>query len=429
MKTLNEKYRLKGDKSIWIAYILLLVVSLLSVFTSVGKSVNDNDGSIVRMFFKHFMILLIGFSACYVTHRINYVIYSRFSKILLGIATALLLLVLIYGYIGYGEGKAASRWIVLPFIGQFQPSEIAKYILILYTANTLALYREEIKTWQTFKRLVFPIAILCFLIFIENFSTAIILFAVCFALLFVGRVNLKYFFISILVVFLAVALLTAISSKFGVGRGSTSQNRIEQYFHNDPMEINQTNIAQMAIATGGLSGKFIGRTEEARFLSESHNDFIFAIILEEGGIVMCIFIIALYIWLLYRILLVARYAKGYYGKFTAIGIAVMFIMQAMVNMMVATNLLPVTGQTLPFISYGGTSLLFASIALGIVLNISKEENQQTRKQKLITSVDAEMEIEQDTVEETQENTSTETSSIRQKLEERIKEVNEDESNN
>jgi cell division protein FtsW len=159
-------------------------------------------------------------------------------------------------------------------------------------------------------------------------------------------------------------------------------NRIEEFLSDDKTAITQSNQAEMAIATGGVFGKFLGHTTQARFLSESHNDFIFAIIVEEGGLILGIVVIALYLILLFRGIQVARRSKGYFGTFCSIGLIIMIVFQAMINMCVATGLLPVTGQTLPFISYGGTSFLFSCIALGIVLSISASANKEQAKEKL-----------------------------------------------
>ncbi|MBQ6754329.1 MAG: FtsW/RodA/SpoVE family cell cycle protein [Bacteroidales bacterium] len=379
MKTINEKYRLKGDKVIWAVYIVFIIISLMWVFSSMGKTVYEKQGgNITLMLFKHFFLLLSGFALCYISHLINYVNYSRISKPAIYFSFILLIFTLLYGFV-FTDSKAASRWISIPLLGQFQPSEIVKYIIIIYTSTFLANNAKTIKDKQTFINIVTPIILICGLIFPENFSTAALIGLVCYILLLVGGINRRYYFTSIVVLFVALGLFMLVSSKVEMFRSSTWSNRIEEFRNPDKMEINQTNIALMAISTGGITGKFIGNTEHARFLSESHNDFIFAIILEEGGLWMCLITVTLYIVLLFRMLRISKNAKGDFGALLALGIALVFTLQTIINMMVATNLMPVTGQTLPFISYGGTSFWFSSFALGIVLNISRKENQNNSK--------------------------------------------------
>lgn len=349
------------------------------VFSSMGKTVYEKQGgNITLMLFKHFFLLLSGFALCYISHLINYVNYSRISKPALYFSFILLIFTLLYGFV-FTDSKAASRWISIPLLGQFQPSEIVKYIIIIYTSTFLANNAKTIKDKQTFINIVTPIILICGLIFPENFSTAALIGLVCYILLLVGGINRRYYFTSIVVLFVALGLFMLVSSKVEMFRSSTWSNRIEEFRNPDKMEINQTNIALMAISTGGITGKFIGNTEHARFLSESHNDFIFAIILEEGGLWMCLITVTLYIVLLFRMLRISKNAKGDFGALLALGIALVFTLQTIINMMVATNLMPVTGQTLPFISYGGTSFWFSSFALGIVLNISRKENQNNSK--------------------------------------------------
>lgn len=348
-----------------------------------GKTVNEKQGGeITPMLFKHIFLLLSGLAICYISHLINYVYYSRISKTALWFSFLLLVFTLMYGFISK-DSKAASRWISIPLLGQFQPSEIVKYIIIIYTASFLAINKKNIKDKQNFIKIIIPIFLICGLIFPENFSTAALIGLVCYIMLLVGGVNRRYYFTSVAVLLAALCLFMLVSSKVDLFRSSTWSNRIETFQNPDKMEINQTNIALMAISTGGLTGKFIGNTEHARFLSESHNDFIFAIILEEGGLWMCLIIVSLYILLLFRMIRIAKNAKGDFGSLLALGIALVFTLQTIINMMVATNLIPVTGQTLPFISYGGTSFWFSSFALGIVLNISRKEHQKTKRDMIL----------------------------------------------
>jgi cell division protein FtsW len=376
------KIKIQGDKVIWMVFLLLMIISAMEVYSTIGKTVYERQGgSPITMFAKHIFILLLGTCVLYAVHHIKYTYFSRFAKIGLIISFILLTLTLILGSFG---DKAAARWLTIPLIGQFQPSEIVKIILIIYVARILALNQEKIKSTEVFQKLIIPIVLICLLIFPENFSTATLLFLICYFMMFIGRVNNK-FLISILI----IGIIGLISIYFVLksnpdllSRGGTWVNRIEEFLSDDKTAITQSNQAEMAIATGGVFGKFLGHTTQARFLSESHNDFIFAIIVEEGGLILGIVVIALYLILLFRGIQVARRSKGYFGTFCSIGLIIMIVFQAMINMCVATGLLPVTGQTLPFISYGGTSFLFSCIALGIVLSISASANKEQAKEKL-----------------------------------------------
>ncbi|HHT04207.1 MAG TPA: FtsW/RodA/SpoVE family cell cycle protein [Bacteroidales bacterium] len=391
-KIKNFKFKIKGDKIIWMVFLLLMAISCLEVYSTLGKTVYEKQGGTpIGMFTKHLFILFLGTCVLYAVHHIKYTYFSRFAKMGLLFSFGILIVTLLIGSLG---DKAAARWLTIPLIGQFQPSEIVKIVLIVYVARGLALYQDKIKTWDVFKKLILVIGGICILIFPENFSTAAILFVICFLMMFIGRINLKYLGMILLIVLIGmVSVFTVLQTKPDLlSRGGTWVNRIEEFRNPDKTAITQSNQSQMAIATGGFFGKFVGNTTQARFLSESHNDFIFAIIIEEGGVLLGIVVIALYLILLYRGIQVARRSKGYFGAFCAIGLTIMIVFQALINMFVATGLAPVTGQTLPFISYGGTSFLFSCIALGIVLSISAEADKALEKASLQQDVIEEEEV-------------------------------------
>ncbi|MFV0599832.1 MAG: FtsW/RodA/SpoVE family cell cycle protein [Bacteroidales bacterium] len=382
MQKSKFKIKVKGDKVIWMVFLLLIIISAMEVYSTIGKTVYERQGgSPIMMFAKHIFILFLGTCVMYAVHHIKYTYFSRFAKIGLFVSFILLILTLILGSFG---DKAAARWLTIPLIGQFQPSEIVKIILIIYVARVLALYQDNIKSMEVFKKLMIPICLICMLIFPENFSTATILFLICFFMMYIGRINNRYLISIVIIGIIAVISIFALlkANPDLLSRGGTWVNRIEEYISDDKTAITQSNQAEMAIATGGFFGKFLGHTTQARFLSESHNDFIYAIIIEEGGMLLGIVIIALYLILLYRGIQVARRSKGYFGAFCAIGLIIMIVFQAMINMFVATGITPVTGQTLPFVSYGGTSFLFSCIAMGIVLSISASANKDQAKEKL-----------------------------------------------
>lgn len=380
MKAEFLRPKIKGDKIIWTIYLILSIVSLIFVFTSIGRVTYRINGDITFLLLKHAGIICLGIFATYIASRIKYDNYGKRTNVFYVIFAVILLLTLVLGSL---FGKDANRWLVIPLIGlQIQPSEIAKYFLIIYVAFELKTLQTQIKEWNKFFFLISKIGIICGLIFFENFSTAGIIFLSCFILLYIAGARAKHLLKVILV---GVVILSIVFGLYyagvEIGRVATWINRIVGYSNNDPNEYNQMNSAIMAIATGGLTGRGIGNTIEGRFLSESHNDFIFAIILEEGGIVMCVFLLLAYLVLFYRCIRVSREAKGVFGSNLAMGISLVIIIQTLINMLVATGLIPVTGQTLPFVSYGGSSFLVSSFALGIILNISSA-NATAKKEQI-----------------------------------------------
>ncbi len=394
----NIRINFRGDKVIWMVFILFLVISAIEVYSSLGKVVFDTNTSPNSMFAKHLRLLGLGTITFYIVQRIDFARYARFTYPLIIFSIALLVITLLIGTIG---GKSAARWIAIPFLGQFQPSEVVKILLILHVARLMAVNRNNIESREVFKKVMIPIAAICLLILPENFSTAAILFLICYLLMYVGGLNRQYLRVLPLglIAALFILFLINLASPSLIERSLTWSNRISSWYYNDLDAITQPNLARMAISTGGLSGKFLGNTEHARFLSESHNDFIFAIIVEEGGVFLAISIIALYMILLYRGIVIAKksvkkgidnstlvlnssiknkekyankiMAKSLFGSYISAGLTLMIVVQALINMFVATGITPVTGQTLPFISYGGTSFLFSCIALGVVQNISE----------------------------------------------------------
>lgn len=384
MKVKLGKPQIKGDKVIWIVYLVLSVLSLIFVFSSMGKVVYHTNGDITKMFIKQVGIIVVGVAITYFVHLFKYTNYNRLIKIGYGFSLFLLSITLIMGGL---FGKAANRWLELPIIGQIQPSEIVKYILIIYVAAELSRLKDKIKDKREFGWLLVKILAVCGLIVLENFSTAFIIFLACFLLLFIAGARFKHLLLIVsfgVLVVLGFAGADALGVE--IGRNFTWVNRVESFLNNDPNEANQYNYAIMAIATGGTMGVGIGNTVMARFLSESHNDFIFSVILEQGGIVICIIILLAYFVLFYRCLLVSREAKGLFGAYIAAGISFVIIIQSLINMIVATGMSPITGQTLPFLSYGGTSFLISSFAIGIILNISAESKKAKAEEQEVTEV-------------------------------------------
>jgi len=293
----------------------------------------------------------------------------------------LLLITLFYGL----DLNYARRVLEIPYIGlTFQTSDLAKITLIVYLARMLTKKQDQIKDFRSaFVPLMLPVIIVTGLILPANFSTAAILFATSLVILFIGRVKMKYIFgmIGIGIVSLSIAVLIMYNMPEGKqGRLATWKSRIDQYIDGDAPESYQVEQSKIAIATGGFAGKMPGNSTQRNFLPHPYSDFIFAIIIEEYGLIGGAFVVLLYLILLHRAVKIVARAPGTFGSFLAIGVAFSLVFQAMINMGVAVNLLPVTGQTLPLVSMGGTSIWFTSLAIGIILSVSKELDRKDREQ-------------------------------------------------
>ena len=364
---------IKGDKAIWLIVILLSIFSVLAVYSSTGTlAYRYQSGNTSYYLLKHFMILIFGFALMYVAHLIRYSYYSRISQIALFITLPLLLFTLFSGT----NINQANRWLTLPLINlTFQSSDFAKLALIMYIARLLSKKQDQIKDFKSaFLPIMLPIIIICALILPANLSTSAILFVTCLVLMFIGRVNLKYVFslIGIGIITLTFFLLMLYNSPHQ-GRFGTWKNRIENYINNDNEDGNyQVEQSKIAIATGGVIGKFPGNSTQRNFIPHPYSDFIFAIIIEEYGLLGGIVIVLLYMMLLYRSFRIVNKCPGTFSAFLTFGLSFSLVFQAMINMGVAVNIFPVTGQPLPLISMGGTSIWFTSLAIGIILSVSKE---------------------------------------------------------
>ncbi len=372
MKEKLSKY-FKGDTVIWIVIFILGIFSMLAVYSSTGTlAYRKMGGNTTYYFLRHTSFLIAGLGITYIFHTISYKYYYLLSKLLLYITIPLLIFTLFKGI----SLNQASRWITLPGIGlSFQTSDLAKFALIIYIARLLSSKQEHIKDFKkAFKPIVLPIIVVCGLILPANFSTAAILFATSLILMFVGRVSLKYLFaiIGIGLVFFGIFVLVVLNSP-DHGRVGTWKKRIENYVDKDDDSGNyQINQSKIAIVTGGVFGKGPGHSTQRNFLPHPYSDFIYAIIIEEYGFVGGFFILLLYLILLYRAGVIVKKCERTFPAFLVIGLTFSIVFQAMINMAVAVNIFPVTGQTLPFVSMGGTSIIFTSIAMGIVINVSRK---------------------------------------------------------
>ena len=367
---------IKGDRVIWAVVLLLAIFSVLVVYSSIVTLAYKYRGGNTEFYlFKHTIIILIGFALMYWTHKLNYKYFSRISQVALWLAIPLLLFTLLTG----ANINNASRWLVIPFINQtFQTSDLAKLALIMYLARMLSKKQDNIKDFnQAFLPIMIPVLLVCGLILPANFSTAAMLFVTSIVVMFVGRINLAYIISLVSIGAVCLALFIAVVMNVNMNnRVGTWKTRIESFVEGDAKSNYQVEQSKIAIATGGIVGKGPGRSTQRNFLPQSSSDFIFATIVEEYGIAGGAFTVLLYLILLYRGIIIAKRAPRTYGALLAIGLSFSLVFQAMINMAVAVNLFPVTGQPLPMVSMGGTSIWFTCLAIGIILSVSRgaEEN-------------------------------------------------------
>ena len=373
---------IRGDKVIWIVVAILAIFSLLAVYSSTGLlALKKQGGNTEYYLMKQFIILGLGFTLMYLMHLVKYTYYSRLSQIGLILTIPLLLVTLISGT----NLNEANRWLTVPIINiTFQSSDVAKLFLIMYVARVLSKNQEKIKEFRRgFLPAIFPVAIICVLILPANFSTAAILFVTCIVLMFIGRVNLKYILALMGAGFVAIILILAIAMAAPnlMPRSTTWKKRIETFFDKEKASSDatyQVDQAKIAIVSGGILGKSPGKSTQRNFLPHPYSDFIFAIIIEEYGIVGGGVVMLLYLILFFRVIRIANKCPGNFGALLSVGIGFSLVFQALINMAVAVNLFPVTGQTLPLISMGGTSIWFTCISIGIILSVSRRIEIETK---------------------------------------------------
>jgi len=372
---------LKGDKVIWAFIALLALISFMPVYSASSNLAFSANGSgnTVSFLIKHFAHVGIGFLIVYMVHKVPYHYFKAISMVALPIVWLLLLYTLLQGKtIG---GANASRWINIPFIGiGFQTSTLASMVLMIYVARYLAKKREIEDSFQkSVLELWLPVFAILILILPANFSTAALIFAMVSMLVFVGKYPLKYLAIIIGTGIIALTFFILIAKAFPdafPNRVDTWVSRIENFTSDKPDEDNyQIEKAKIAIATGGLRGLGPGKSVQKNFLPQSSSDFIYAIIVEENGLIGAVVIMFLYIILFIRFLIASHKANTLFGKLLVVGLGFPIVFQALINMGVAVELLPVTGQTLPLISSGGSSIWMTCISLGIILSVTKKDEE------------------------------------------------------
>ncbi|MDH5603648.1 MAG: FtsW/RodA/SpoVE family cell cycle protein [Cyclobacteriaceae bacterium] len=360
---------LQGDPVIWSIVFALSIISIAVVYSATGTLAFKKMANPESYLFKHSMLVLLGLFAMWAAHRVDYRYYSKLSWIALWLSIPLLL----YTFIAGVKLNEASRWLHLPLINQsFQPSDLASLALIMRLTSMLSKKQQNI---DNLKDSLIPMLIwcgvICGLIALTNFSSAVLLFITCMLIMFIGRVPLKY-----LSVMCFVGLLAGVVA-IGVGqRGSTVVKRIDAFVQGDELPF-QAEQARIAIATGGLFGRGPGQSTQRNILPHPYSDFVYAIIIEEYGIVGGIFVLSLYLVLLYRGMRLVSKSENAFGGLLAAGLGFAIVFQAMVNMGVVVGLGPITGIPLPLVSMGGTSMLFTGISLGIILSVSRGEIDQS----------------------------------------------------
>ena len=370
---------LKGDKSIWMIVILFGFFSMWSVYSSSPLiAAKEPGGTTTTFLFKQIVIVACGWFLTYLAYRVNYSRYSQLASALLVSAIILLVLTLVIGR----EAAGAKRWLSLPVIGlSFQTSDFGKLALVIYSAKVITSHQDNIKHfYQAFLPIILPIMAVCGLILPADLSTALILFTVCMAMMLVGRLEIKYLVTVVIAGAVLFALVLFIGKIFPVlnVRVETWISRISQ-FMDTSVEDYQSVRAKIAIARGEYFGRGPGNSIMRTMLPSSFADYIFATILEEYGLFGAFFVLGLYLLLLFRTVALVTKTTRTFGAMLAFGCCLLIVIQALANMSIAVNLVPVGGITLPFLSSGGTSYWFMSIALGIILSVSRQTEKDQRE--------------------------------------------------
>ena len=387
LSTLQDKTR--GDRVIWALVLVLALASLLVVYSATGMlAYKVNKGNTEIYLFKQIVFISIGLMVIYFSHKVNYTLYSKVARLLFLLAIPLLIYTLFFG-VSLNEG---SRWIRLPIINlTFQTSDLAKLALFMFLSRLLSRKQEVIKDFKKgFIPVILPVAIVCLLIAPANLSTALLTGATSMMLLFIGRVRTRHLLLTIGVALIPVVFLVTIALSYydkaegrcedlpGIldhGRIPTWIKRVQNFVYasqqTDKDDNYQINQAKIAIAKGGMLGLGPGNSEQRNFLPHPYSDFIYAIIIEEYGVMGGAFILFIYLIFLFRSIRIFRKCPYAFGAFLALGLSFTLVIQALVNMAVAVNLFPVTGVTLPLVSMGGSSFLFTCLSIGIILSVAR----------------------------------------------------------
>lgn len=380
------KEKTKGDKVIWAIVIVLSLVSLLVVYSATNSlAYKLYKGNTLVYLFKQIAFISLGILIVYFAHRVNYTIYSRVAKLIFYISIVLLIYTLFFG----AKINDGSRWIKLPIINlTVQTSDIAKLALFMYLSRLLSKKQDVIKDFKKgFIPLMIPVVVICGLIAPANLSTALLTGATSMLLLFIGRVSVRHILLVAGIAMIPLMFLLIIASSYydkeegkttelpamlSIGRIPTWIKRVQDFRYakkdESPYQVQQ---AKIAIVKGGVFGLGPGNSEQRNFLPHPYSDFIYAIIIEEYGLIGAAFIVFIYMVFLFRSIRLFRKCPYAFGAFLALALSFTLVIQAMTNMAVNVGLFPVTGVTLPLVSMGGSSFLFTCLAIGIILSVAR----------------------------------------------------------
>jgi len=370
--TLGSKLytKLKGDHAIWMIVIVLALFSVLIVYSSTGHiAFKERGGNTEFYLIKHLIFIIGGLVLTTICYQMHYTKFLRISPLLLLLSIPLLIYTIAFG----ADVNQARRWIELPFIEMtFQTSDFAKLALIIYVARAISSKQEYIKDFKSgFLPIVMPIIIICGLIAPADLSTAMLLFVTCLLMMIMGRVALRDISWLILMGIATFGFLIALGSVYpDMIRVSTWISRMNEFLDNTDGGY-QIQQAKIAIADGGLFGLGPGNSVQRNFLPAPYSDFIFAIIIEEYGLIGAFIVISMYVLLFFRIVRIITNSPKAFGAMLVLGLGLIICIQALANIAVSVHLVPVTGLTLPMISTGGTSIIFLSIAFGMILSVSR----------------------------------------------------------
>jgi cell division protein FtsW len=376
---------IKGDKVIWIVLLLLSLMSLLIIYSSTGAlAYRMMGGETWYYLVRQVGFLAFGFGIILVmVHVVPVKVYAMASQVLVYLSVGLLAYTLFLKLTGHA-GDKSGRTLDIGFIS-FQPAEFAKISLIMFTARILSRFQKDNEDlFKAFKKIIIFTVLICGLIFFTEFSSSALLFATVMCMMFIGRIPLKYLGLVLAagLVLLILAYFTAELLPDGISRVDTFKGRIERFVKGDPnsdMGITQADYAKLAIYEGGILGKGPGHSDVSNLMAAAYNDFIFAIIIEEYGLIIGVLLILLYLIFFFRSIIIVRRATRTFPAFLVTGLTLILVFQAMVNIGVSAGVLPVTGQPLPWVSMGGTSMIFTSIAFGCIISVS----YQNQKNKLV----------------------------------------------
>lgn len=402
--------RTRGDKYIWGIFIVLALVSILVVYSATGSlAYKSLGGNTTKLLIRQFEFTLVGLVVIFGLHRVNYIVFSRIASYLYAFSIPLLIYTLLFG----AKINDGSRWIKLPIIHlTFQSSDLAKLALFMFISRTLSKKQDVIKDFKKgFLPVIIPVLITCVLIMPANLSNALLTGASSLLLMFIGRVSLKHIGLTILVALIPLLIIVSVAvatHKNGkqtqiidetaapvaekgkiFTRFNTWVSRVQDFMYPNDKEVPfQVEQSKIAIANGGVFfGLGPGNSHQRNFLPQAYNDFIYAIIIEEYGLIGGAFIMFIYLIFLFRCIRIFRRCPYAFGAFLALGLSFTLIIQAVANMAVTVNIVPVTGVTLPLISMGGSSFIFTCCSLGLILSVARNVEQLEGKAPVETELE------------------------------------------